>query len=44
MVRDGDLSRVVDYIRLSPHQPNEIMEAVDRTSKKSALHFAAAEG
>jgi len=44
MVKEGDLARVVEYIRHSHLQVQEIMDSVERTSKKSALHMAAGEG
>jgi hypothetical protein len=44
MVKDGDLARVVEFIRSSHFQVHEILDAVERTSKKSPLHIAANEG
>jgi len=44
MVKDGDIARVVEFIRQSPFKPDEILDAVEGNSKKSPLHIAAAEG
>ncbi|CDW84796.1 ankyrin repeat [Stylonychia lemnae] len=44
MIKDDDLSRVVEYFRVANCQPNEILDSVEKTSKKSPLHIAAAEG
>jgi len=44
MVKDGDISRVVEFIRQSSYKPDEILDAVESNSKKSPLHIAAGEG
>lgn len=44
MVKDGDISRVVEFIRQSPMKPDEILDSVETNSKKSPLHIAAGEG
>lgn len=44
MVKDGDISRVVEFIRQSPHSQDEILDSVEQNSKKSPLHIAAGEG
>ena len=44
MVKEGDLARVVEFLRQSHLHVAEVVEAVERTSKKSALHMAAGEG
>ena len=44
MVKDGDIARVVEFIRQSPFKPDEILDAVEGNSKKSPLHIAAGEG
>jgi ankyrin repeat protein len=44
MVKDGDISRVVEFIRQSSYKPDEIFDAVESNSKKSPLHIAAGEG
>ena len=43
LVKDGDIGRVVEFIRSSGNA-TDVLDAVERTSKKSALHVAAAEG
>jgi hypothetical protein len=44
MVKDGDISRVVEFIRQSSYKPDEILDAVEPNSKKSPLHLASGEG
>lgn len=44
MVKDGDISRVVEFIRQSNYSQDEILDAVESNSKKSPLHIAASEG
>jgi hypothetical protein len=44
MIKDGDISRVVEFIRQSPLKPDEILDSVEQNSKKSPLHIAAGEG
>lgn len=43
MVKEGDIGRVVDFLRASANV-DEVLDSVERTSKKSALHIAAGEG
>ena len=43
MVKDGDLSRVVDFLRQAS-SVDSVLDAVESSSKKSPLHIAAAEG
>jgi hypothetical protein len=43
MVKDGDIGRVVEYLRQASNL-GDVLDAVERASKKSSLHIAAAEG
>jgi hypothetical protein len=43
MVKEGDLSRVVDFLRQAA-SVDSVLDAVESSSKKSPLHIAAAEG
>ena len=44
MVKEGDISRVVEFVRSSSYTQDEILDAVEANSKKSPLHIAAGEG
>lgn len=43
MVKEGDIGRVVEFLRSSSNL-EDVLDAVEKTSKKTALHIAAAEG
>lgn len=43
MVKEGDIGRVVEFLRQAS-SVTDALDSVERSSKKSALHLAAAEG